>query len=264
MAEIGWNFLGKISLAKKLILSAKKNGADAVKFQIWNPKNLKKGPWDKDGRRELYEKSYLDKNKYSELFNYSKRNNILCFASVWSISDMELLKSVSRQVVKIPSPEAYNIDLIKACLKNFKKVIISCGCLNIRELKNILNLKNKKKIIPLHCVSSYPLKSKECNFQKFYYLKSKFNDVGYSGHLEGINDAIFAMANNACLIEKHFTINKKLPGRDNKFSITPNEFKKMSNIRDIFEDFNLKRGLNIQKSEIDIKKNYRGRWIKSS
>ena len=110
---------------------------------------------------------------------------------------MELLKSVSNQVVKIPSPEAYNIKLIKACLKNFKKVIISCGCLNIQELKNIITLRDKKKIIVLHCVSTYPLKSKECNFQKFYYLKGKFKDVGYSGHLEGINDAIFAIANNA-------------------------------------------------------------------
>lgn len=263
VAEIGWNFLGNISLAKKLILSAKQNGADAVKFQIWNPENLKKGPWDKDGRRELYKKSYLDKKKYTELFNYSKKNKILCFASVWSISDMELLKSVSNQVVKIPSPEAYNIKLIRACLKNFKKVIISCGCLNMRELKNIVNLKNKNKIIALHCVSSYPLNPKECNFQKFYYLKRKFKDVGYSGHLEGINDAVFAMANNACLIEKHYTINKNLPGRDNKFSLTPEEFKSMKNIRDNFEDFNFKRGLNIQKSEIEIKKHYRGRWIKS-
>ena len=60
-----------------------------------------------------------------------------------------------------------------------------------------------------------------------------------------------------------FTINKNLPGRDNKFSITPEEFKSMKNIRDNFEDFNFKRGLNIQKSEIEIKKYYRGRWIKS-
>ena len=92
------------------------------------------------------------------------------------------------------------------------------GCLNKQELKKIITLKDKKKIIVLHCVSSYPLKTKECNFQKFNYLKGKFKDVGYSGHLEGINDAIFAIANNACIIEKHFTINKKLPGRDNKFS----------------------------------------------
>ena len=76
VAEIGWNFLGKIDLAKKMIISAKKSGADAVKFQIWNPKNLKKGPWDTDGRRALYQKSFLDKKKYKLLYEFSIKNKI--------------------------------------------------------------------------------------------------------------------------------------------------------------------------------------------
>ena len=67
VAEIGWNFLGNISLAKKMIKSAKKAGADAVKFQIWDPKFLKKGPWDKDGRRKIYEKAFLNEKKYNIL-----------------------------------------------------------------------------------------------------------------------------------------------------------------------------------------------------
>ena len=121
VAEIGWNFLGDINLAKKMILSAKRSGADAVKFQIWNPKNLKKGSWDKDGRRKLYEKSFLDKKKYKSLYDFSKKNNICCFASVWSSKDLKILSSVSKEIVKIPSPEAYNLDLIKEALKVFKK-----------------------------------------------------------------------------------------------------------------------------------------------
>ena len=76
--------------------------------------------------------------------------------------------------------------------------------------------------------------------------------------------AVAAVAMGGSVIEKHFTVDNNLPGRDNKFSITPEEFKKMKNIRDTFEDFNFTRGLNIQKSEMDIKKNYRGRWIKNS
>ena len=73
VAEIGWNFLGKINLAKKMILAAKRNGADAVKFQIWDPKNLKRGPWDNDGRKELYQKSFLDKKRFKLLYNFSKK-----------------------------------------------------------------------------------------------------------------------------------------------------------------------------------------------
>ncbi len=73
VAEVGWNFLGNLNLAKKMIGAAKKSGADAVKFQIWDPSNLKNGPWDKDGRREIYEKAFLDKKKYLYLKKFAKK-----------------------------------------------------------------------------------------------------------------------------------------------------------------------------------------------
>ena len=138
VAEIGWNFLGDIGLAKKMVLSAKRGGADAVKFQIWNPNNLKKGSWDNDGRRKLYEKSFLDKKKYKLIYDFAKKNKINCFASVWSIKDLKTLASVSNDIVKIPSPEAYNLELIKMALKIFNKVVLSVGCLNKIELKKII------------------------------------------------------------------------------------------------------------------------------
>ena len=81
-AEIGWNFLGDISLAKKMILEAKKSGADAVKFQIWNPKFLKAGSWDTDGRRNIYEKAFLNEKKYKILKSFSKKKffKMLCIS----------------------------------------------------------------------------------------------------------------------------------------------------------------------------------------
>lgn len=73
VAEIGWNFLGNMNLAKKMILSAKKSGANAVKFQVWNPATLRSGPWDDDGRRQIYEKSALTLKKYKLLKNSRKK-----------------------------------------------------------------------------------------------------------------------------------------------------------------------------------------------
>ena len=260
VAEIGWNFLGNISLAKKMILSAKKSGVDAVKFQIWNPKNLKTGSWDNDGRRKLYEKSYLDKKKYKLLYDFSKKNKINCFASVWSSKDLKILSSVSKEIVKIPSPEAYNLKLIKEALKVFKKVVLSVGCLNKSELKKLFKYKKNNKLIVLHCVSAYPLKPEDCNFRKFHYLKNIFKNVGYSGHMHGIEDAVYALANKAVMIEKHFTTNKKLQGRDNKFSLDEKDISKICDLREKFYNFNIDRGLGIQKKEKDIFRNYRGRW----
>ena len=267
VAEIGWNFLGNIDLAKKMIVSAKKSGADAVKFQIWNPKFLKKGKWDNDGRRKIYEKAQLTKKKYLELKKFSRKNSIRCFSSVFNIDGLKLVKSLNDTWIKIPSHEAYNFSLIKDALKNFKKVIISAGCLKKKELIKLINLINSKKKYKmkttlLHCVSSYPLLAENCNFFKFDYLKSKFHNVGYSGHFDGIEDAIYALFNGATLIEKHFTTNKRLPGRDNKFALNYDDFKKLNDYRTKYEKFIISRGVDLQKCEKDIFKNYRGRWSK--
>ena len=114
----------------------------------------------------------------------------------------------------------------------------------------------------LHCVSSYPLLAENCNFFKFDYLKSKFHNVGYSGHFDGIEDAIYALFNGATLIEKHFTTNKRLPGRDNKFALNCDDFTKLNDYRIKYEKFVISRGVDLQKCEKDIFKNYRGRWSK--
>ena len=267
VAEIGWNFIGNLSLAKRMILKAKKSGADAVKFQIWDPKFLKSGDWDLDGRRKIYEKAFLNEKKYKLLKSFAKKNSIKCFASVFNKEGIDMLNKLKDDWVKIPSHEAYNLDLIELAFKKFQKVVISLGCLKKNELQKILNLiiKNrsyKKKAILLHCVSSYPLEPENCNFEKFDYLKTKFNNIGYSGHMQGINDALLALSKGASLIEKHFTINKNLPGRDNKFAILPNELAILSNYNKNLKKFGKKKGLGLLTCEKDIFKNYRGRWSK--
>jgi N,N'-diacetyllegionaminate synthase len=267
VAEIGWNFLGKLSLAKKMILEAKKAGSDAVKFQIWDPKYLKNGKWDYDGRRKIYEKAFLDEKKYKILKQFSKKNSIKCFASAFNLDGIKLLKKCGDKWIKIPSHEAYNFELITFALNNFQKIMISAGCLKKNELNKLIKLISSKKIYQsrttlLHCVSSYPLKTKDCNFQKFKYIKSKLNKVGYSGHLQGIEDSVYALYNGAEIIEKHFTINNKLPGRDNKFALTYKDLSLLNNFRKSFEEFKINKGLDLQKCEIDIFKNYRGRWSK--
>ena len=262
VAEIGWNFLGNTKLAKQMILSAKDAGADLIKFQMWHPKNLTKGPWDYDGRRKIYEKSFLDKKKYHILNSYCKKNKIKCFSSIFSISDINDYYYTTKDLVKIPSSEAHNLKLIKECVKKFKLVFLSLGALKEDELKGTMKFIKKKNVVPLHCVSSYPLKSTEFNIEKFNYIKKNSKFFGYSGHLRGIEDAIFAIDNGSCIIEKHFTTNQKLPGRDNKFALLPKDMKFLRNYITLREDFFKKKGLGLQKNEVDVYKFYRGRWSK--
>ena len=135
------------------------------------------------------------------------------------------------------------------------------------ELLKIINLVNsnknfKKKTILLHCVSSYPLDIKNCNFYKFHFLKKKFHNVGYSGHLQGNEDAIYALNNGASVIEKHFTINNNLPGRDNKFALNLKQFSELNRLRELYYNFMISKGLDLQKCEVEIFRKHRGRWTK--
>ena len=97
IAEIGWNHLGNISLAKKMIKAAKKNGADYCKFQTWNEKNLKDGPWDTDGRRDIYKKAQLSEQNHYELKEYCKKEKIIFFTSIFNITDLHFLKKINKK-----------------------------------------------------------------------------------------------------------------------------------------------------------------------
>ena len=104
IAEIGWNHMGNISLAEKMIKAASKSGADYAKFQTWRVKNLKPGPWDKDGRREIYKKAELSKEDYLKLNKICKKYKINFLTSLFNHLDFELIKKLNLKKIKIPSP----------------------------------------------------------------------------------------------------------------------------------------------------------------
>ena len=263
IAEIGWNHLGKISLAKKMIDAAVKNGADFCKFQTWNEKTLRDGPWDKDGRREIYKKAQLTEEDHYTLKKYCKKKGVSFFTSVFNKSQIKFLKRINPNIIKIPSPEVNNIEMIKEASKNFKIVLVSTGASKWREILKLRKSVKRNNLIFMHCVSAYPCMLENVNLKRMQYFKKLSKIIGYSGHLPGVEDAIASISQGASYVEKHFTINKKLPGRDNKFALMPEELKKISDFRDAFQKMIKFHGLDFQKQEMDIYKNYRGRWSKN-
>ena len=172
-----------------------------------------------------------------------------------------LFEGLDFDLIKIPSHEVYNLKLINEAAKRYKHVLISLGACKWSEVIKIK--KNCSNVTPMHCVSAYPLEAKMTNFPKMNEIKKLFNNFGYSGHYSGIEDAIIAIVQGAIFIEKHFTTDRNLPGRDNKFALLPEEFRKISDFINIFQEMNIERGLDIQEIELDIFENYRGRWSKN-
>ena len=104
IAEIGWNFMGDMGLAERMVASAKRAGADIVKFQYWNPKRLKSGAWDTDGRREIYESAQLTEAKIGQLMEFWRKEDIEFLISVFNVVDAKFIKGMGIDNIKIPSP----------------------------------------------------------------------------------------------------------------------------------------------------------------
>ena len=168
------------------------------------------------------------------------------------------------KMIKIPSHEVHNLELIKAAVKDFNFVLISTGASKWTEVENIVKNVDLDKVSLMHCVSAYPCPEEKINMPRLEKLNEICNSVGYSGHLPGIDDALYAMCSGAEYIEKHFTIDNELPGRDNKFAILPNDMKKLDNFRNLFEKMKIDSGLDLQECELDTYNNYRGRWSKNA
>tara|TARA_B100000575_G_scaffold284082_1_gene277675 strand:+ start:271 stop:1083 length:813 start_codon:yes stop_codon:yes gene_type:complete len=264
IAEIGWNHMGDLVLAEKMIKSAKAAGATHAKFQTWHEKNLKEGPWDDDGRREIYKKAELSLSDFIHLKKICDANQIKFLTSVFTVSDVEEMSKLSDQEIKIPSHEIYNKKLISECCKYFKKLYVSTGASTENELKEIVKiLKNSKRdFVLMHCVSSYPCLDSKVNLPRINHLKKYHNRVGFSDHTEDIQASIFSLSLNVEAIEKHFTIDKDLPGRDNKFALLPEKMNEIYQCILRHNQMNIDHHLDYQDCESETVSIYRGRWNK--
>ena len=260
IAEIGWNHCGDMNLAKKMIKAAAESGADYAKFQTWSVSRLKTGDWDVDGRREIYEQAELTKERHEELISYCNEMNISFLSSVFSIEDAKLLVELKCNSVKIPSFESRNIELIKYCNDHFETVFMSTGTSTLEEIKYSISFFDKAILYLMHCVSVYPGKYEIANLPKMISLKQIHNLVGYSDHIEGIESAKIALGLGAVVIEKHFTIDNNLPGRDNKFAILPNELLGLRKYINYIHDMMIDHGTSYNELEFDSRTNYAGRF----
>lgn len=249
IAEAGVNHNGDIKLAKKLINVAKDAGADAVKFQTFKAenvviKNAEKAEYQKEttGIREsqydMIKKLELTEEDFRELADYAKKEGILFLSSPFDKESVDLLYELDVPAFKVASGEITNFPLLKYIAKKEKPIILSTGMSTLGEVEEALNVirsEGVRDVVLLHCVSNYPAKIEDINLRAMETLKHAFKvPVGFSDHTLDITASIAAVALGACVIEKHFTLDRKLLGPDHKASLEPNELKEMvKTIRDL-------------------------------
>lgn len=239
IAEAGINHNGDLETAKKMVFAAKECGADAIKFQSLKAEELiieEAGKAEHiKGKQSFFEmiKSWeLSGDDYKKLADFAKKEGIIFFASVFGAQSLEMMKKAAAPIFKIASCDLNNHFLLEKVAKTKKPAIFSTGMGDIREIKEAVRIleKGSKEIGILHCVSLYPPRAEELNLQRIQALKRLFpkHTIGYSDHTLDIFAPIAAVALGARIIEKHFTLDKNMPGPDQPSSADPAEFKKMA------------------------------------
>jgi N,N'-diacetyllegionaminate synthase len=237
IAEAGVNYNNKLSLAYKMIDIAAKAGADAIKFQTFKAKNIQL----KNSIKPNYQKSIKNTNYYNlikkletsfddqiKLLKYCKKKNIIFLSTPYDDESLDFLTQLNVAAFKISSSDTTNHLFLESVLKKRKPVLLSTGLTSRNDVdltvKLVEKFKMKKKLVLLQATSDYPTKSIDVNLRVIpEYIKKHNVLVGFSDHTQDFTASLGAIAMGACVVEKHFTISKKLSGPDQKSSLEPRE-----------------------------------------
>lgn len=242
IAEAGVNHNGDIEIAKQLIDAASEAGADAVKFQTFQADSLvcrtaKKAEYQlettdrTETQYDMLKKLELTPQMHRELIEHCIKRNIMFLSTPFDLESIKLLSELGMQIYKIPSGEITNLPYLREIAKQQKKIILSTGMSSMDEVKaavNVLKNNGTEDITLLHCNTQYPTPISDVNLLAMVKMREETGlPVGYSDHTQGIEVPIAAAALGAEVIEKHFTLDRKMEGPDHKASLEPQELMQM-------------------------------------
>jgi len=251
IAEAGVNHNGSIEYAKKLIDVAKDSGADYVKFQTFKAQSLvtktaEKAEYQKnltkydESHFEMIKNLELDRDAHEELMEYCKQKKILFLSTAFDNDSIDLLAELNIPFYKIPSGEITNMPYLRHVGRMGKPIVMSTGMSTLDEVSTALYILLEAgakidNVTILHCNTEYPTPMEDVNLKAMITIREKLGvSIGYSDHTNGIEVSIAAVAMGATVIEKHFTLDRKLPGPDHAASLEPYELKEMvTSIRNI-------------------------------
>ncbi len=244
IAEAGVNHNGDMTLAKQLIASAKAAGADIVKFQTfktWNlvTKSADKAAYQKtttgadESQYDMIRRLELSPADHEVLIEECRRHGIGFFSTAFDTESFDLLVSLGLDQVKIPSGDLTNLPLLRHMTRLGMPVMLSTGMATLGEIEAAIEAivqagTPRERITVLHCTTEYPAPMVDVNLRAMVNMKAALGvEVGYSDHTPGIEIPIAAVAMGARVIEKHFTLDRTLPGPDHQASLESHELKAM-------------------------------------
>lgn len=238
IAELSANHNGSKESARQLIEVAKNAGADAVKLQTYTADTMTlnsqaedfqitDGLWQGQTLYDLYKQAYTPWEWHKELFEYARALDLTIFSSPFDTTAVDLLEDLNTPAYKIASFEAIDLPLIRYVAQTGKPMIISTGMADFTEIEEAIETAREagcRELAILHCVSGYPAPAEDYNLRTLVDMRERFDiPVGLSDHTLDNTTAITAVALGACIVEKHFTLDRSRGGPDDSFSLEPSE-----------------------------------------
>lgn len=250
IAEAGVNHNGNLELAKKLVDAAVFTGADVVKFQYFIAERLTTKEaglveYQKSGVKEksqfdMLKSLELKPHEYSELFDYCNEKGIIFLCTPFDESTTGFLNSLGMKFFKVGSTDTNNLPYLEHMAKMNKPIVLSAGMTSFDDIKESVEWVKKftDDLVVLHCTTAYPTKLEDVNLSAMKTLREKLNVlVGYSDHTPSEYVSALAVAEGACIIEKHLTLDNDMEGPDHKASLNPEAFKRMvENIKEAYKN----------------------------
>lgn len=244
IAEAGVNHNGDINLARELVARAAAAGADLVKFQTFVTassisRDAPKAPYqteatgETESQFEMVRRLELSREDHLVLLEECRRHGIGFFSTAFDVSSFELLRSLGVDRIKVPSGEITNLPFLRYLASHRLPMIVSTGMTTLGEIDEALQVieaagTQRHQVTLLHCNTEYPTPMEDVNLRAMLGMREAFGvEVGYSDHTRGIEVPIAAVALGATVIEKHFTLDRKLPGPDHQASLEPAELAAM-------------------------------------
>ncbi|MDD5032176.1 MAG: N-acetylneuraminate synthase [Patescibacteria group bacterium] len=250
IAEAGVNHNGSLKNALKLVDAAADAGADAVKFQTFRAEDVVTGTGEMaeyqkrninktESQLEMLKELELKEKFYQPIIKYCRKKNIIFLSTPHGgFAAIDFLQKIKVSAFKFGSGDLNNFPALQYTAKFKKPMILGTGMATLTEVRKAIDVIKKtgnNEIIALHCTTNYPCLSNEVNLRAMLTMRRKLSVlVGYSDHTAGIQVPIMAAAQGACLIEKHFTLDKNMSGPDHRASLEPAELKAMvESIREV-------------------------------
>jgi len=260
IADIGANHMGDMAVAEALVRAAAEAGVDTVKFQSWRADRLRPDFPDYEAAYRRHRRTELSDEDHRRLIGLCRDCGVEFLTTCFDLGRVDFLAGLGLRSIKVASPDSTSFRLLDRLLERFEHVIISTGMTPDEELDRLLDHVRGRNVTILHCVSLYPTPPERVNLERMLRIREQGFRAGFSDHSLGTEAGRLAIALGAEILEKHITLSRRLPGKDQAISTTPEEFRELADWARTVERLRGTAQPGLSPAEEELRRIYVGKW----